>query len=230
MRTLPWCVLLCAGCAETLDTDEALNALSDIGEVDLNVIDDAELDSGYRVDDEAPDANIDRLRGPQAPPVALTGEAWDREWGAEVHFQLTSDTDGLLLDGMPQEDGTWEWSGWLSDGEHMIRLVVEDPSGNMTAAERVIEVDWPNNAPECGISLPLDGDVYAASESVEMEAWAEDADGEDVVLYWSSDIQGALFAGESWSARLDVGEHVLTVLGDDGMGGSCTDSVQVTVR
>jgi hypothetical protein len=90
--------------------------------------------------------------------------------------------------------------------------------------------------PVAFIEDPVDGDTFARSEEIVLNATAFDAaDGDlpDAALAWSSSRDGALGTGRELAlaaGRLSVGQHVLTLTATDSNGLKATDSATITVN
>lgn len=163
-------------------------------------------------------------------PGVLSGLAIDAEQApSTLPLRLESSRDGLLWFGNPDGDGTWTWEGELSLGEHGLILSAEDREGNLTLAETRIQVRA-NTEPRCRILSPRTGDAVRVRTDVLFEGQAQDVDGDDLLWFWRSDLEGALFEGEAYTRRLtEVGVHTIELEVEDEVGGLCTDFVVLTV-
>jgi len=180
------------------------------------------------VEDEMPEVSFDDNGQQVSQNVYLSGTVADDQVLMFLHCRLTSDLAGLLWEGNPNPDGTWSWAGQLAPGSHNIRLEVEDASGNLMMEEFVVEVRY-NEVPTCEIVSPKPGE-YSQDEAVEFMAEAWDPDGDKLMQFWSSDQQGTLFEGDSWSLRLkNPGQHVITYEVVDAYGANCVDQVKITL-
>lgn len=163
-------------------------------------------------------------------PGILSGVATDAEQApSTLPLRLESSRDGLLWFGNPDGDGSWAWEGDLSVGEHGLILEAEDREGNLVLAETRIVVRT-NEAPRCRILSPRTGDTVRVRTDVTFEGQAQDDDGDDLLWFWRSDLEGPLFEGTSYTRRLtDVGEHTIELEVEDEVGGVCTDAIRLTV-
>ncbi len=88
-----------------------------------------------------------------------------------------------------------------------------------------------NQAPSVTITAPADGSSFAEGASIGFAGTATDAEDGDLTagLTWTSDLDGAIGSGGSFSAVLSVGTHAITasVTDSGGLGGS--DQITVTV-
>ncbi len=90
-----------------------------------------------------------------------------------------------------------------------------------------------NADPVVTITSPTTGSVFTATDPVSFAGSATDAEDGDVTadLSWSSDLDGALGTGGSFSlTTLSVGTHVITASVTDSHGGTDSTSVSVTVN
>jgi hypothetical protein len=90
-----------------------------------------------------------------------------------------------------------------------------------------------NTAPSVTITAPADGSTFTEGTSVGFSGTASDAEDGDLSssLSWSSDLDGAIGSGASFStSTLSVGSHTVTasVTDSGGLGGS--DSIGVTIE
>jgi len=110
---------------------------------------------------------------------------------------------------------------WVSDGLH-------SAADTSDAAFTL-----PNRAPQVTITSPVTGTTAVLNETVHFSATAWDADSgplDDGQLAWSSDLDGALGVGDSFSyAGLTEGMHTIRAVADDGAGGVVTATRTITV-
>jgi subtilisin family serine protease len=89
----------------------------------------------------------------------------------------------------------------------------------------------PNSAPAVSITSPADGSTFGSGASILFQGTAGDAEDGDLTagLVWTSDIDGQIGTGGSFSAVLNDGDHTITasVADSDGVAGS--DSIAITV-
>lgn len=89
-----------------------------------------------------------------------------------------------------------------------------------------------NNAPTVSISSPTNGATFAAGATVTFTGSASDVEDGSLTasLAWTSNIQGALGTGGSFSRSLNSGTHVVTASATDSGGRSGSFSVTITVQ
>lgn len=150
----------------------------------------------------------------------------------------SSDRDGELDTSTPDSDGRVRlvWSD-LSLGTHLVRATVSDEVGATCTTSRTYTV---GQAPSVAITEPTDGDIV--NEGEELRFAATVADGEDdptdLVLEWSSDVDGTLDAQGADSAGiaafftddLSAGAHRVSLTATDTDGLSTVTSVDLTVN
>ena len=163
-------------------------------------------------------------------PVDIVGDAHDPDQPAMTLFSaMTSSLDGELYTGNPTPDGLVLWTGELTPGEHEIALVVEDAAGNTAEATASLLVIGDNIPPNCLITSPEDGAMLPSGEYIPFSADVEDPDGENPTTLWWSDRHGAMVLGESFEFILADGVHSIRVDVMDERGGTCQDTITVTV-
>ena len=85
--------------------------------------------------------------------------------------------------------------------------------------------------PSLSISAPDDGSTFPSGASVSFTGTASDPEDGDLTadLSWTSDLDGAIGSGGSFSATLSDGTHVISASVTDSGGNTSTDTVSVTV-
>ena len=145
-----------------------------------------------------------------------------------LRVRLSTEQAGLLWEGNPNPDGTWQWNGELGPGRQVVRLEVEDSAGNLAVEEQEVLVRY-NEVPSCDILSPFPGD-YALDEPIEFVANSADPDNDELKQFWSSDQDGTLFEGSEYRLRLQrPGVHQITFEAVDPFGAMCRDQVEITV-
>jgi len=157
--------------------------------------------------------------------ILFSGSASDPEDGDLTYsIAWTSDLDGSIGAG-----GTFSTS--LSDGAHTITAEATDSLGSVGSASVTITVGAPNSAPTVTIESPLGGSTFSSGASISFDGSAQDL--EDGVLTsslaWTSDLDGAIGTGGSFSAVLTDGTHTITAEVTDSGGVTSTDSVGIIV-
>lgn len=140
----------------------------------------------------------------------------------------------------PSSAGTVSGVGFLSEGDHQIRLYVEDRAGNVTFDTTVIRVGPPNRSPICGgITNPLDNGVVRSGSTVVFTALATDPDvaANFLTATWDSDKDGQLGVSAPNSDGqitfpyngLTTDSHFITLTVEDEFGQVCTSSILLVV-
>ncbi len=145
--------------------------------------------------------------------VILTGESI--EW--------FSDLDGDL--------GTGECiTIKLSAGDHVISVTATDSNSNPTIKTNNIHI---NAIPEVTITSPANKAEFDTGAIIDFQGMATDAEDGDLsgeTLVWSSSIEGVLEqVGESITATLSDGRHVITLTATDSDGAQSSDSTVVCI-
>ena len=88
-----------------------------------------------------------------------------------------------------------------------------------------------NNAPAVTITSPADGSSVDSGVSISFSGTATDTEDGDLTgsLSWSSDLDGVIGLGGSFSTVLSDGSHTITASVTDSGGASGSDSISVTV-
>jgi extracellular elastinolytic metalloproteinase len=161
--------------------------------------------------------------------------------GTTVSFAGTaSDTqDGVLTSGLVWTSSLQGQIGTggsfsrndLVVGTHVVTASVTD-SGNLTGSATVTIVvnPAPNTPPTVAISAPASGTVLKLGTSVTFTGTATDAQDGNIAssLIWTSDIQGQIGTGPSFSrSDLVAGTHIITARATDS--GQLAGSAQVSV-
>jgi hypothetical protein len=171
--------------------------------------------------------------------VDIEASATDVDQSApSLDVQIESDVDGLLGSGPAASDGSVLASGLaLSEGEHIISLLVTDELGATCTDTRTVRI---GRAPVVAIASPVDGDVINEGETVALLGTVADPDTAhgDLVASWASDADGAIGTGTvaadastvlSWVGAT-AGTHVVTLTGTDPDGLTGSDSISLTIN
>jgi uncharacterized protein YjdB len=159
--------------------------------------------------------------------VGFTGTANDVEQG-----DLTSSlTWSSSIDG-PIVPGGGSVSAFLSPGNHTITASVTDAGGQTGNSSISITVGTPNTAPQVTITSPSNGSSFAEGTNISFAATATDAEDGNVAasLIWSSNLQGNIGSGASFSAVLNPGSHTITATATDSGTLTGDNSISVTVN
>ena len=160
--------------------------------------------------------------------VSFSGTASDVEDGdLSAGLSWTSSIDGAIGSGASFSTSS------LSAGTHNITASVTD-SGSLSGSDNItVTVNTPaNNAPSVTITAPADGTTVTEGDSVTFSGTASDVEDGDLSasLGWSSDIDGAIGSGASFStSALSVGTHTITASVTDSGSLSGADSITLTV-
>lgn len=139
------------------------------------------------------------------------------------------------------EDGTFTGSMFLDEAEHSITIQAEDSHGGVTTEVVFITVGGSNSNPSCNIVSPADGSAVDFRETVEIVGQISDPDvGPELLnLTWVSSLEGIISDGPpdpTGSAyvflepgSLSLATHVITLQGEDEVGGVCSDVILLTV-
>ncbi len=157
--------------------------------------------------------------------VGFTGTADDPEDGdLKAVLTWTSDRDGDI--------GTGESASMaLSDGDHLVTASVTDSGGRTGTATITITVGTPNQAPTVSITGPADGTLFDSGATIAFSGTAGDTEDGDLTagLAWTSDLDGPIGAGGSFSTVLSDGNHLITASVIDSDGSPDSASVNITV-
>jgi len=181
---------------------------------------------------------------PANESIAIAGEelifhasAMDAETDfGQLYVMLSSNIDGVLHTGAPDETGSVQFPHSLGAGQHTLTLLVEDERGATCASEIVVNIGTP---PTLSIQNPLDGDTYNVGEEISFQATVSDAEEapEHLILTWSSDLDGVFSTqGADGSGlvsfaydQLHEGAHLITVHAQDELGLSSRTSLGVVI-
>ena len=166
-----------------------------------------------------------------ATNVVFVGTGVDFEDGAlsGVNLVWTSDVDGNIGTGNT-------FSRTLSVGNHTIVLTATDSlgvTGTDTVLVSVVPFVANNTAPIASIISPLNDSVFNTTANILFNGSGVDA--EDGVLsggslVWTSDIDGNIGTGVTFSRTLSEGNHTITLTATDSQGFTGTDTVNVEVK
>jgi len=155
--------------------------------------------------------------------ISFTGTASDTEDGdLTASLSWTSNLDGPINNG-------GSFSATLSEGSHTVTASVMDSHGN--SASSSITVNVVNDSPTVSITSPADGSEFNSGASISFTGTASDTEDGDLTasLSWTSDIDGSIESGGSFSKTLSDGTHTITADVTDSAGASGSSSVTVTV-
>lgn len=176
-------------------------------------------------------------------PVPLEALVTDNEdvptlisvsWATDVDGDLPAAT---VLAG---DDGVAASSHNLTQNLHVVTATATDSTGKTGSDTVTIEVGGDNHEPTCSIVVPLDGSIQTVEQPIAFEGRADDEDLDDpsdLVLSWSSDIEGNLGTSTpdytgivTWeSPGLSRGIHEVTMTVIDDAGWTCAAAVTLSV-
>ena len=117
---------------------------------------------------------------------------------ADLLVSWESSLDGALkVEAEPNDDGEVTGFGYLTEGEHAVKLQVEDSTGKTGSDSVIVTVGPPNSAPTCSITAPETNAADEEGALVVFEATVGDVDVSPdwLSVSWESDKDGVL--GES---------------------------------
>ncbi len=143
-----------------------------------------------------------------------------------------------VLDGFT---GGVVWSsgdiGTAVGDQDSLRIADVDADGNLEimvnlgeVGVRLYEIDLSN--PEVAIHAPADGSTFFSGEPIDFDGSALDADDGDLTagLSWSSDLDGALGTGGTFTTTLSVGSHLITASVTDSGGLEGSETIVVVIE
>jgi hypothetical protein len=106
-----------------------------------------------------------------------------------------------------------------------------DPDGDSDGTAIAVDKPAENTPLAVSITAPGNGATYASGATIDFAGAASDAEDGDVTtsLVWTSDIDGQIGSGGSFSAVLSDGVHTITATVTDSGGASGSESVGITV-
>ena len=152
----------------------------------------------------------------------------------------SSDIDGTLnIAADPDTSGDISSVGYLTEGQHLITLTVQDTTAKISSDDVLIVVGGPNNLPSCELTGPEGGTSFVHGDVVTFSGTVSDVEipANELSVIWWSDRDGDLStsvpssAGEVLFATstLSIAPHTISLRVEDEVGGSCSDLVVLTV-
>ena len=157
---------------------------------------------------------------------------------SDLVVEWRSNLDGVLdMEGEITSNGTFYGATNLTEGEHLIQIVVTDTDGNQVETQQVVVVDAPNIAPNCQIISPSNHQAFAIDQAMVVDVFLEDPDGDSPLrMQWLSNHDGILedvMTEENEVTTtlpiLSQDTHLLTLLVEDEKGAVCSDSIIVSI-
>ena len=172
-------------------------------------------------------------------PISFRAEVADaQDQPDELEVVWDSSQDGVLEIASPDAAGLIDDFAFLSAGNHIISLTVQNHGGKIAEYSETITVRPPNQPPTCNIMFPADGAAEAFGADIILQAQVADPDVDISYLQtsWHSDRDGFLGDGVFDNGllilntnTLTAAQHTLSLLVEDEQGLSCSDSIQVMI-
>lgn len=179
-----------------------------------------------------------------APSLNITSPSSGASFsdGQEITFSATADDNE---DGNISQNVLWssnldgslgtgaELSSILSVGSHTITATVRDSGGEETTQTITVSVnEAANTEPQISITAPVGGSQFSEGQSITFTGNADDnEDGElSQNIEWSSNIDGPLGTGASFSTVLSIGSHTVTATITDAEGEEVSETVIISVN
>ncbi len=129
-------------------------------------------------------------------------------------------------------DGAGETATWVapaSQGTYGVAVVVTDGNGGQATDSVTISVR--TNDPPIIVSLTAGAEWTTPSGNLEVVCNASDLDGDELSYDWSATAGSISDAGStvSWTAPQGVGTYEISVVVEDGYGGSATKALSLSV-
>jgi hypothetical protein len=162
-----------------------------------------------------------------ADSIVFSGSANDPEDGPLIADSLVW---ALSVDGQLGAGGSFNAS--LSTGNHTITLTATDSQGVVAAGSVSITVEAPNAAPTASITSPLPGESFETGVSIAFTGVGTDPEEGSLTgasLVWTSDFDGEVGTGQSFSASLSAGSHIVTLTVTDSRQAEAAVSISITV-
>ena len=158
--------------------------------------------------------------------ISFAGTASDTEDGdLTASLAWTSSINGPIGAG-------GSFSTTLSDGNHTITASVTDTGTKTGSASVSITVSAPpNDAPIVSITSPAEGSTFDSGATIGFVGSASDTEDGDLTasLVWTSDLDGQIGAGGSFSTTLSDGNHTITASVTDTGTKTGSASISITV-
>ncbi len=135
-------------------------------------------------------------------------------------------TDVFNLYNQIKNAGNFDWNDDSGDG-------IKEPLLDVTGFVPVLVAtgSTPDNPPTVSITSPADGASFSSGESISFAGSASDTEDGTLTanLVWTSNLDGQIGTGGSFSAVLSDGTHTITAIVTDSGGNNGSDSITVTV-
>lgn len=113
-----------------------------------------------------------------------------------------------------------------------IVINVSSQTANLSKTYSVyVDVINMNRVPTAIISSPSDNAEFTTKENIQFDATESyDPDNDSLTYSWTSDIDGDIGNTATFSKKLSSGTHTITLIIDDGHGGTNTKQITITVN
>ncbi|MFO1434004.1 MAG: DNRLRE domain-containing protein [Candidatus Competibacteraceae bacterium] len=158
-------------------------------------------------------------------PITFAGTAIDPEDGnLTAGLSWTSNIDGLIGTG-------GSFTRTLSAGTHSIQAQVTDSRGRSGSTVLTVTI-IPNTVPTVAISTPSQGTVFTTEQNISFTGTATDAEEGNLTssLNWSSNLDGSIGSGGSFTRTLSAGVHTLQAQVTDSGGLVGSAAITITVQ
>jgi hypothetical protein len=179
------------------------------------------------------DAGVDRTVN-EGATVRLTGTGTDIDGTIEAYSWQQISGLAVVITNADMADAFFTAPAVEVTQDLTFRLTVTDDdgaTGSDTATITVTDTAPSNTAPSVIIDQPADDAAFNSSDKIVLAATATDPEdgviSDDIV--WTSDLDGNLGTGATFSTTLSIGVHILTASITDSGGSSASDSVTITV-
>ncbi len=170
-----------------------------------------------------------------AGPFTASWDGSDADGDPLSYSLLYSNDSGAswetLLAGLTDEQVELD-TAQLPGGPGMLRVLATD--GFLSAMDTSGTFTVPLHSPDASIVLPDPGQVFYPTQQVTLQGSAydlEDGSLDDTAFAWSSDLDGFLGTGATFStSELSTGAHVITLTVTDSDGMSAVVERDLTVR
>jgi hypothetical protein len=174
----------------------------------------------------------------EGEPILLSGRAVDVDIGPDqLAVTWSSDKDGDLATVTPNSDGESLYTvDTLSLTNHTLTMLVVDEKGESCTDTVLVKV---GSGPSLIIKEPTSGTLLNENEPVTFKASVTDNqdDPDELVLSWSSDLEGVFSAqgadssgNITFSYSLEIGSHTITASATDTDALTTTASTTLTIN
>ncbi|MFC1794781.1 Ig-like domain-containing protein [Planctomycetota bacterium] len=161
--------------------------------------------------------------------IDVTADATDDNSVTQVEFFVDDGSiESIGVDTSAPYGVTWD-STTVADGLYIITATATDTTGQTASDSIIVVVFNVNSAPIVVITNPSNGATFDSGASIFFEGTASDAEDDDLAssLVWTSDKDGQIGTGGSFSKILSDGSHTITAEVNDS--GSKTGSYSITI-